>query len=122
MRFVKYTNEQMERLKKYEKPLKTAYQARYARFMNGEELDEIAAVWGEAIGDKDFKFNSTCPVCVINFLNDVATPYFRQLKEKEKEENKKSEVAEETEPDTVKGSASKDKNKKPVKRATKKDK
>ena len=120
MRFVKYTSEQMERLKKYEKPLKTAYQARYARFMNGEELDEIAAVWGEAIGDKDFKFNSTCPVCVINFLNDVATPYFRQLKEKE--EKKKSEVAEETEPDTVKGSTSKDKNKKPVKRATKKDK
>lgn len=120
MKFVKYTSEQMERLKKYEKPLKTAYQARYARFMNGEELDEIAAVWGEAIGDKDFKFNSTCPVCVINFLNDVATPYFRQLKEKE--EKKKSEVAEETEPDTVKGSTSKDKNKKPVKRATKKDK
>lgn len=109
----------MERLKKYEKPLKTAYQARYARFMNSEELDEIAAVWGEAIGDKDFKFNSTCPVCVINFLNDVATPYFRQLKEMEK---KKSEVAEETEPDTVKGSASKNKNKKPVKGATKKDK
>lgn len=109
----------MERLKKYEKPLKTAYQARYARFMNGEELDEIAAVWGEAIGDKDFKFNSTCPVCVINFLNDVATPYFRQLKETEK---KKSEVAKETEPDTVKGSASNDKNKKPVKGATKKDK
>ena len=97
----------MERLKKYEKPLKTAYQARYARFMNGEELDEIAAVWGEAIGDKDFKFNSTCPVCVINFLNDVATPYFRQLKETEKEEKK--EVAEETEPNTVKGSTSKDK-------------
>lgn len=119
MRFVKYTSEQMERLKKYEKPLKTAYQARYARFMNSEELDEIAAVWGEAIGDKDFKFNSTCPVCVINFLNDVATPYFRQLKEMEK---KKSEVAEETEPDTVKGSASKNKNKKPVKGATKKDK
>ena len=119
MKFVKYTSEQMERLKKYEKPLKTAYQARYARFMNGEELDEIAAVWGEAIGDKDFKFNSTCPVCVINFLNDVATPYFRQLKEMEK---KKSEVAEETELDTVKGSASKDKNKNPVKRATKKDK
>lgn len=121
MKFVKYTSEQMERLKKYERPLKTAYQARYARFMNGDELDEIAAVWGEAIGDKDFKFNSTCPVCVINFLDEVATPYFRQLKEKEKEE-KKSEVAEETEPDTVKGSASKDKNKKPVKRATKKDK
>lgn len=119
MKFVKYTSEQMERLKKYEKPLKTAYQARYARFMNGEELDEIAAVWGEAIGDKDFKFNSTCPVCVINFLDEVATPYFRQLKEMEE---KKSEVAEETEPDTVKGSASKDKNKKPVKRATKKDK
>ena len=118
MRFVKYTSEQMERLKKYEKPLKTAYQARYARFMNGEELDEIAAVWGEAIGDKDFKFNSTCPVCVINFLNDVATPYFRQLKETEK----RLEVAKETEPDTVKGSASKDKNKKPVKGATKKDK
>lgn len=118
MRFVKYTSEQMERLKKYEKPLKTAYQARYARFMNGDELDEIAAVWGEAIGDKDFKFNSTCPVCVINFLNDVATPYFRQLKEMEK----RSEVAEETEPDTVKGSATKDKNKKPVKGATKKDK
>ena len=109
----------MERLKKYEKPLKTAYQARYARFMNGEELDEIAAIWGEAIGDKDFKFNSTCPVCVINFLKDVATPYFRQLKEMEK---KKSEVAEETEPDTVKGSTSKDKNKKPVKGSTKKDK
>lgn len=119
MRFVKYTSEQMERLKKYEKPLKTAYQARYARFMNGDELDEIAEIWGEAIGDKDFKFNSTCPVCVINFLNDVATPYFRQLKEMEK---KKSEVAEETEPDTVKGSTSKDKNKKPVKGATKKDK
>lgn len=117
MKFVKYTSEQMERLKKYEKPLKTAYQARYARFMNGEELDEIAAVWGEAIGDKDFKFNSTCPVCVINFLNDVATPYFRQLKEMEKKE-----VAEETEPNTVKGSTSKDKNKKPVKGATKKDK
>ena len=121
MRFVKYTSEQMGMLKKYEKPLKTAYQARYARFMNGDELDEIAEIWGEAIGDKDFKFNSTCPVCVINFLNDVATPYFRQLKETEKEE-KRSEVAEETEPNTVKGSTSKDKNKKPVKGATKKDK
>ena len=118
MRFVKYTSEQMERLKKYEKPLKTAYQARYARFMNSGELDEIAEIWGEAIGDKDFKFNSTCPVCVINFLDEVATPYFRQLKEMEK----KKEVAEETEPDTVKGSTSKDKNKKPVKGATKKDK
>ena len=117
MKFVKYTSEQMERLKKYERPLKTAYQARYARFMNSGELDEIAEIWGEAIGDKDFKFNSTCPVCVINFLDEVATPYFRQLKEMEK-----SEVAEETEPNTVKGSTSKDKNKKPVKGATKKDK
>lgn len=118
--FVKYTDEQLERLKKYEKPLKTAYQARYARFMNGDELDEIAAVWGDAIGDKTFKFNSTCPVCVINFLNQVAEPYFKQLKEREKKEKENKEVAKETEPKDVKSSVSKDKNNKPVKGATKK--
>ena len=119
MMFVRYTDEQMERLKKYEKPLKTAYNARYARFMDARELDEIAAVWGEAIGDKTFRFNSTCPVCVINFLDQVAKPYFEELKRREKEEK---EVAKETEPKDVKGSDTKDKNKRPVKGATKKGK
>lgn len=74
-----FSKEQLERLQRFEEPLRTAVRSRYARRI-GERKDceELADIYYEATGIR-LRAVPSCGECMLRLLTCIGTAYFTDL-------------------------------------------
>lgn len=79
------TQEQYEKLKKYEQQLTTAYKLDYLRNLGQVAVNDLDLVYQELFGHTS-KLKSGCPACVMQEVKKLAKEYFSYVPPKQEEE------------------------------------
>jgi hypothetical protein len=80
-----FTNEQMERLAKYDKFFETAIRSRYARYPGAAGVATIHEIYS-SVAKNIPKLNASCSTCIFRLLTDCGAIYFKDKEEMQKAE------------------------------------